>query len=254
MPAGLDYITIGLAAIAAGAVNAVAGGGTLISFPVLTALGVPPLAANVTNTVALCPGFIGGIFAQRRDLAGQGRRMQVLLPLAALGGVAGGLILLYAGDRVFRAVVPFLILAASGLLAAQDPIRAWVLHRLDRHAGGSSEVARAVAPVALAAAYGGYFGAGLGVILLATLGLVLTDSFNRLNALKQALSFSCNFAAAVFFAFSGRVVWDVAVVMATGALLGGSVGGHLASRVSPNVLRRVVVAIGLVVGVIYLLK
>ena len=108
--------------------------------------------------------------------------------------------------------------------------------------------------MALAAAYGGYFGAGLGVILLATLGLVLTDSFNRLNALKQALSFSSNLAAAVFFAFSGRVVWDVAVVMATGALIGGSIGGHLASRVSPNGLRRVVVAIGLIVGVIYLLK
>lgn len=254
MPTWLDYITIALAAIAAGAVNAVAGGGTLISFPVLTAVGLPPLAANVTNTVALCPGFIGGIFAQRRDLSGQGRRMQVLLPIAALGGVAGGLILVYAGDRVFRAVVPFLILAASLLLAAQDPVRAWVLHRLGRPAGGASEIARAAAPVALAAAYGGYFGAGLGVILLATLGLALTDSFNRLNALKQALSFSSNLAAAVFFAFSGRVVWDVAVVMATGALIGGSIGGHLASRVSPNGLRRVVVAIGLIVGVIYLLK
>ena len=129
VPAGLDYVIIAAAAMAAGAINAVAGGGTLISFPVLTALGLPPVAANVTNTVALCPGFIGGGFAQRRDLSGQGQRMWVLVPIAALGGVLGGVLLLYAGDRVFRAVVPFLILSASALLAAQDHVRAWMLKR-----------------------------------------------------------------------------------------------------------------------------
>ena len=254
MPQGLDSITIGLAALAAGAVNAVAGGGTLISFPVMTALGMPPVAANVTNTVALCPGFMGGIFAQRRDLSGQGRRMRVLLPIAALGGVVGGVVLLHAGDRVFRAVVPFLILSASALLAAQDSVRAWVQRRGAGSSGGPSEVARAAGPIGLAAVYGGYFGAGLGVILLATLGLVVTDSLTRLNALKQALSFSANLAAAVFFAFSGRVVWDAALVMAVGALVGGSIGGHFASRVSPLALRRVVVGVGLVVGVTYLVK
>ena len=246
---------IGLAAVAAGAVNAVAGGGTLISFPVMTALGMPPVAANVTNTVALCPGFIGGTFAQRRDLSGQGRRLWVLLPVAALGGVVGGVALLYSGDQVFRALVPFLILAASALLALQDRVRAWMQGRGgDAASLRSSDVARAAAPVGFAAVYGGYFGAGLGVILLATLGLVLTDSLTRLNALKQALSFSANLAAAVFFVFSGKVVWSVALVMAIGALVGGSIGGHFASRVNPLALRRAVVAIGCVVGVIYLVK
>ncbi len=254
MPQGLDYLTIGLAALAAGAVNAVAGGGTLISFPVMTALGIPPVAANVTNTVALCPGFIGGTFAQRRDLAGQGPRLWALLPAAALGGVAGGVLLLYSGDRVFRALVPFLILAASALLAAQDRVRAWMLRRPGGADSRASDFARAAAPVGLAAAYGGYFGAGLGVILLATLGLLLSDSLTRLNALKQALSFSANLAAAVFFAFSGRVVWSVALVMAVGALVGGSIGGHFASRVSPGALRRAVVVVGFVVGMIYLVK
>lgn len=254
MPEGLDYLTFGVAALAAGAVNAVAGGGTLISFPVMTALGMPPVAANVTNTVALCPGFIGGTFAQRRDLSGQGPRLWALLPIAALGGVAGGVVLLYAGDRIFRAVVPFLILSASLLLAVQDRVREWMLRRGGRPGGGSFDVARAVAPVGCAAVYGGYFGAGLGVILLAILGLFLDDSLTRLNALKQALSFSANLAAAVFFAFSGQVVWSVALVMAVGALLGGSIGGHFASRVRPAALRRAVVAIGLVVGVTYLLK
>ena len=254
MQTGFDYLIIGLAALAAGAVNAVAGGGTLISFPVMTALGMPPVAANVTNTVALCPGFIGGTFAQRRDLSGQGPRLWVLLPIAALGGVAGGVILLYSGDSVFRAVVPYLILSASVLLAAQDRLRDWMLRRGGRAAGGSSEMARAAVPVGFAAVYGGYFGAGLGVILLATLGLFLADSLTRLNALKQALSFSANLAAAVFFVFSGQVVWSVALVMAMGALIGGSIGGHFVSRVSPAALRRVVVAIGFVVGVSYLMK
>lgn len=251
---GLDYLTIGAAAVAAGAVNAVAGGGTLISFPVMTALGMPPVAANVTNTVALCPGFIGGMFAQRRDLEGQSHRLWTLLPIAALGGVVGGAALLLSGDRVFRAVVPFLILGASGLLAAQDPVRAFVLRRIGHHAKGSAEVGRVAFPLALAAIYGGYFGAGLGVILLATLGLFLTDTFTRLNALKQAVSFSANLAAALYFMASGRVVWDVAIVMATGALIGGSIGGRFASRVSPGVLRGLVVTIGFAVGLFYLLK
>jgi uncharacterized membrane protein YfcA len=254
MQTGLDYLTFGLAALAAGGVNAVAGGGTLISFPVMTALGMPPVAANVTNTIALCPGFIGGVFAQRRDLDGQGRRLGVLLPIAALGGLIGGAILLLSGDRVFRAVVPFLILLASALLAAQDHVRAWMLRQGSVPSGGPSDAARAAAPVALAAVYGGYFGAGLGVILLATLGLFVHDSFTRLNALKQALSFSANLAAAVYFVFSGQVVWSVALVMATGALIGGSLGGRFASRVSPIALRRLVVVIGFAVGMIYLVR
>lgn len=254
MPGGLDYLTIGLAAVAAGAVNALAGGGTLISFPVMTFLGMPPVAANVTNTVALCPGFIGGILAQRRDLSGQGPILRALVPVAALGGVVGGAVLLYSGDRVFRAVVPFLILSASLLLAVQDRVRVWMLRRSGRSPAGSFHLSHAAAPVALAAAYGGYFGAGLGVILLATLGLFVKDSFTRLNALKLALSFASNLAAALFFVFSGQVVWGVALVMATGALIGGSIGGHFASRVSPTVLRSLVVSIGFVVGLAYLLK
>lgn len=250
----LNYLTIGAAAVAAGTVNAVAGGGTLISFPVMTALGVPPVAANMTNTVALCPGFIGGMFAQRRDLEGQGHRLWTLIPIAAMGGVIGGAALLLSGDRVFRALVPFLILGASILLAAQDPVRAFVLRQIGHHPKGAPEVSRAALPLALAAVYGGYFGAGLGVVLLATLGLFLDDTFTRLNALKQAISFASNLAAALYFVASGRVVWDVAVVMATGALIGGSIGGRFAARVSPRALRGIVVAIGFVVGVFYLLK
>ncbi len=273
-----DLVLAALAAVAAGTVNALAGGGTLITFPTLTALGLPAVAANVTNTVALCPGYLGGSFAQSADLRGQGRRLRLLVPAAVVGGLVGGALLLRTGERTFRELVPFLILIASGLLAIQDPLKAWVLRRAARagepraadppaaEPGAPSALsfgasarratadASAIAPAGLAAVYGGYFGAGLGVILLAVLGLVLDDTLTRLNALKQTLSLGANVAAALFFVFSGQVVWSAAVVMAVGALLGGSLGGRLAGRVRPSVLRWIVVAIGVAVAVAFWMK
>ncbi|MGE5249629.1 MAG: TSUP family transporter, partial [Bacteroidota bacterium] len=121
MLSGLDYVWVALAALAAGAVNALAGGGTLITFPMLTAVGVPAVAANVTNTVALCPGYFGGTLAQWNDLRGQKGRLLLLIPASILGGVAGGFLLLQTGEKLFKDLVPFLILLASGLLAVQDP-------------------------------------------------------------------------------------------------------------------------------------
>ena len=129
MLSGLDFVLVGFAAIVAGAVNAIAGGGTLITFPMLLAVGVSPIAANVTNTVALCPGFIGGILAQRKDLSGQGRRFWIFLGASAVGGVVGSILLLRTGERAFMAVVPFLILIASCLLAVQGLIRIWLMRR-----------------------------------------------------------------------------------------------------------------------------
>jgi len=249
-----DFVLIGLAAVGAGLVNALAGGGTLITFPVLIFVGIPPIAANVTNTVALCPGYFGATLAQKKDLQGQRRRMWILLPVAALGGIIGGLLLLNTGERVFRQLVPFLILLASGLLAIQDPVRAWLLRRAQQNGGRPLPEGWAALPVGLAAIYGGYFGAGLSVIILAALGLLLDDTLTRLNALKQSVSLSVNVAAAVLFAFSGRVVWAAVLVMAVGALLGGALGGRLAGRIKPSVLRWVVVGIGLLVGIVYLLR
>ena len=249
-----SYIVAGLAAVVAGMVNALAGGGTLITFPILTALGLPAVVANVTNTVALCPGYLGGIIAQRTDLLKQKQHLWWYVPAGALGGLIGGVLLFTSGERVFRILVPYLILLASGLLALSDPLRAWVLRRVGKGRSAASLAALGAVPVALAAVYGGYFGAGLSVIVLAVLGLFLSDSLTELNALNQAVSFSVNVAAAIFFIFSGKVVWPVALVMAVGALLGGNLGGRVAGRVKPAVLRWLVVGIGVVVAVIYFIK
>src|SRR5512135_3192142 len=256
MLTGFEFVLVGLAAVAAGMVNALAGGGTLITFPMLVAVGVPAVAANVTNTVALCPGYLGATFAQSRDLRGQKSRLWVLLPAGVVGGLLGGVLLLNTGEKVFRELVPFLILLASGLLALQDPLRAWLTRRAGQGPEGGPAASEkwAALPVGLAAVYGGYFGAGLSVIVLAVLGLLLDDTLTRLNAAKQAIAFSANIAAALLFVASGQVVWPAALVMAVGALIGGVLGGRLAGRVKPATLRWMVVVIGVIVSIIYFVR
>jgi hypothetical protein len=249
----IQYILIALAALAAGAVNALAGGGTLITFPTLTFLGVPAVAANVTNTVALCPGYFGGTLAQKNDLLGQSKRLWLLIPASAVGGIVGGFLLLQTGEKLFKELVPYLILLASGLLAIQDPIRAWLTRRMAQGQGGDLEKLTWL-PVGLASIYGGYFGAGLSVIVLSALGLTLEDTLTRLNALKQAAAFSVNIAAAIYFLFSGQVLWSAALVMAVGALIGGWLGGKLAGRIKPSTLRWTVVTIGVIVSIFYFLR
>lgn len=250
----MRYFLVTLAAIAAGMVNALAGGGTLITFPTLIAIGLSSVSSNVTNTVALCPGFLGGTFAQLDDLKDQKMRLWIVVPAAILGGLTGAILLLQTTEKMFSHLVPFMILLASALLAIQTPLRNWLTRRQEH---GNAKFPRETwifLPVFLGAIYGGYFGAGLSVIILAVLGLILNDNLTRLNALKQCIAFAANFTAALLFVFSGKVVWGVAVVMMVGALLGGSLGGRLASRVKPTTLRWIVVTIGFTVGIIYLVK
>lgn len=249
----VEYILILLAAMAAGAVNALAGGGTLITFPALIGLGFPAVVSNVTNTVALVPGYLGATIAQINDIRAQKKRLYFLLPAGLIGGLVGGFLLLNTGEKVFRFLVPYLILLASGLLAVQDPVRAWVQRRA-KASGQPAAEAWAALPVGIAGIYGGYFGAGLSVIVLAVLGLVIDDNLTRLNALKQSIAFAANIAAAVLFAFSGQVNWLIAAVMAVGALAGGALGGRLAGRIQPKTLRLVVVTIGVIIGVVYLIR
>jgi uncharacterized membrane protein YfcA len=244
---------VGGAAVAAGAVNALAGGGTLITFPALTAVGIPALNANVTNTVALSPGYIGGTLAQRPDLEGQRGRVSAVTIPAIAGGLAGGALLFAVGAETFRALVPWLILIAAGLLAIDPIAKRWVGRRLS-HPAGRSHLLLTGAVAFAGSVYGGFFGAGLGIILLALYSLVVPDTLLRINALKQATSFMANVSAALFFVFSGRVVWEAALVMAIGALAGGVLAGRVVRFVNPTALRVAVIIIGVVVAAIYFVK
>jgi uncharacterized membrane protein YfcA len=247
-----DHLLAALAAIGAGLINAVAGGGTLLSFPALVALGVPAVRSNVTNTVALCPGYIGGTHAQRRELDGQRTRLRWLGLAAALGGLCGSILLVSTSEKLFRGVVPFLLFGACGLLLFQDQIKRRLPPRSVTHGDARPPYGSMVA-IFFASVYGGYFGAGLGIVLLALLGLLLDDVLPRLNALKQGLSFVTNVVAALFFLTSGKVVWSLALVMAPASLLGGALGGRLVGRINPLVLRVVVVVCGIAVAVKLLL-
>lgn len=252
----LALALVALAAFVAGTVNAVAGGGTLITFPALTGAGLAATVANVTSTVALAPGYASGAAAQRADLVGQRRRAAVLVPVGVAGGLAGGALLLATGERLFQAIVPFLLFTASAILWLQPRVRRIVRERTDRAGDAPAErlAPWLVVAVFLASVYGGYFGAGLGIVLLAVLGLGLEDDLRRINALRLAVAFGVNGTAALFFLASGYVAWDAAIVMMVGAIAGGAFGGRIADRVDEDVLRLTVVAIGIAVGIAFLLR
>jgi uncharacterized membrane protein YfcA len=266
----LDYVVAGGATAIAGAINALAGGGTLVSFPALVAIGVPSLSANVTNTVALCPGYLSGTLAQREDLQGQKRRVRWLAVAAGLGGLTGSALLEITPESTFRAAVPWLLVLSCVLLASQDRVRGWVRRRSETRTstaaapaletaaetGDASPEGGTLRPPAVligtvfaGAVYGGFFGAGLGIMLLALLGLFLDDTMVRVNAVKQVLQFAINILAAAFFAVSGHVRWELVPVMGVAGILGGTFGGRLVRVVNPTWLRRAVVVFGLAVAV-----
>lgn len=238
---------IAAAALAAGAINAIAGGGSLITFPVLVASGVPAVVASMTNTVAMCPGYLGATWAQRRELVGQGPRAWRLVPLSIAGSLGGALLLMHTTERAFAVIVPFLLVFAAALLALQGRLRASLAARQ----GATHSVAFAIAPIGLAAIYGAYFGAGLGVIILAVLGVVIDDTLVRANALKQLLSVVINVCAAIVFVASGTIDWTVAGAIAIGSLAGGVLGGKLVSRVPEALLRAIAIVVALGVATLY---
>lgn len=235
----------------AGAVNAVAGGGSLIVFPALVAGGLGTLAANVTNSVALWPGYIGGVLGFRSELAGQRSRAAALAGLAVAGAAVGCVLLLATPPSAFDIVVPFLVLFASLLLAAQPRIAA----ALGRPSADHRDARRVLYPaVALAAVYGGYFGGALGVILIGTLALTVQDSLRRLNALKSVLSLVVATVTVFVFGVFGPVDWAAVAVVAPASLLGGFAGARAARRLNDRVLRWCVVGFGLVVAVLLFVR
>ncbi len=241
----LDGVWAGLAAFAAGLINAVAGGGTLVTFPTLVAIGIPTVQANVTNTVALCPGYLGGAWSQRAELAGLQPLVRRLAVVGAAGALVGSALLLTISDSTFEFVVPFLILLACALLLAQDRLRGVI----ERHRPAGAHPAALPAVTFGGAVYGGFFGAGLGIMMLAVFGILVTEPMRRLNAVKSTMALIINAVAALFFVFTGKVVWEVAPVMAVTSLVGGHIGGSIANRLDPRLFRVLVVALGVAVAV-----
>ncbi|HEY6470233.1 MAG TPA: sulfite exporter TauE/SafE family protein [Candidatus Dormibacteraeota bacterium] len=242
----VSFIEMAAVGLIGAAINTLAGGGTLLTFPVLLAIGYPALVANVSNTLGLLPGYAGGSLSYRRELAGQGRRVIILGVAGAVGALVGAYLLTRTSSSAFRAVVPWLILFACVLLAVQ-PL---VSRRLAAARQGPATIGPLlIAGDAAGGVYGAFFGAGLGVMLLAVLGLFLTDSLQRLNALKGVISMVVNGVAAICFAIAAPVAWPAVAAMAPAAFLGGFAGAALARRVPPTPLRIIVVVLGIVVAV-----
>ncbi len=247
----LQGLLVVVAGAAAGAVNAVAGGGTLLSYPALLAAGLPPVLANTTSSVGLVAGYAGGSVAYRKELAGQGPRARQLLLAGAAGAVLGAVLLLVTPGSGFETVVPFLVLGACVLLAIQPRVAGWLSERgvAGEHPGWQATLA-----IGVGAVYGAYFGAGLGVVMLAVLGLLVTDGLQRLNALKGLLSLVINLVAALVFVVTGHVDWLAALLLAVGAVGGATAGVSVARRLPASAVRTAVVVVGVGVGVTLLVR
>lgn len=241
------------AAALAGAVNSIAGGGTLLTFPALLALGVSPVAANATSTVALVPGSLSAFWAYRG--AGGGDRATLLrwgIP-SLLGGALGAVLVIRAGDSLFGRLVPWLLFGATGLFIVQEPLRRRFASKDDRPPSRAAELGTVVFQL-FVATYGGFFGAGMGILMLAAMGLLGLRDLHQMNRLKTFAAVCINGVAAVTFAVGGQVRWETAVVMAVAAVLGGYSGARMAQRVGRDVVRWLVVAIGLSIGVVTLVR
>ena len=253
-------VVILISGFTAGAINSVAGGGTLITFPALVWIGMDPKVANVTSTVALWPGSLSGMVGFRRELAGSRRWMLLLAGPSVLGGLAGALLLLRTDAGTFARIVPFLILFATLLFAAGEPISRR-LHRAAEQRGGETGagkrsrawwVGAAIFQFAVAV-YGGYFGAGIGILMLAALGLLGLTDIHQMNGLKNFFALCINIIAALYFMLWGPVEWQAALVMAVGSIAGGLGGAGLARRLGRTFVRRAVILVGLAMALSLLL-
>ncbi|MGW0436382.1 sulfite exporter TauE/SafE family protein [Micromonospora sp. NPDC003197] len=239
------------AGLAAGTINAVAGGGSLITFPALIAIGLPPVPANVSNSVAVCPGYLASVAGSYVDLPDR-RSVARLLPTTILGAVAGCALLLATPARAFELVVPFLVLGATAVLAFQSRLRRLVGH--PRDLGPRRRTVTLQALVALGAVYGGYFGAALGVMLVAGLALVLDETLARVSALKNLLSAVVGLTTVTVFAVFGPVNWATVAVVAPATITGGYLGARLVRRLPPAALKAVIVTFGTAIGLLLLYR
>lgn len=242
-----EVVAILLAGVAAGTINTVVGSGTLITFPTLLAFGVPPVTANVSNTIGLVPGSISGAIGYRRELAGQRRRILRLCVASFLGGTVGAVLLLLLPAGAFEAIVPVLILLGLVLVVLQPRISAWVARRHEATGGMPYHGTWWVWPGVFGTGiYGGYFGAAQGVLLMAVLGTGVDESLQRLNAVKNVLAAVVNAIAGLIFVFVADVDWWVVLLIAVGSTIGGQIGATVGRRLPATVLRVVIVIVGVV--------
>jgi len=242
----LEALAIVGSGLVAGTINTIVGSGSLITFPTLLAFGFSPVVANVSNTIGLVPGSLSGAVAYRSELGGQRPRLMVLGAASIAGGVAGAVLLLALPGSVFRHVVPVLILVACGLVAVQPRLAARRAARRERFTHGGPVL---FGSVFLTGVYGGYFGAAQGVILLALLGIFLSDDLQKLNATKNVLAFLVNGVAGLLFVAFAHVSWEVAGLLAAGSVVGGQVGGALGRRIPAPLLRGVIIVVGVAAAI-----
>jgi len=248
-----EAVLIALAGVAAGTINTVVGSGTLITFPTLLAFGVPPVTANVSNTVGLVPGSMSGVFGYRRELAGQRARVLRLGAASLVGGVAGALLLLWLPSSAFDAIVPALIALGVVLVLLGPRIQRSVAARAESRGGIPDHGVWWVWPaVAAAGVYGGYFGAAQGVLLMAILGIGVADSMQRHTATKNVLALIVNAVAALVFIAVADIDWTVAGLIAIGSVIGGQIGATVGRRLPPVLLRAVIATVGVVALVVLL--
>lgn len=249
-----EVVAILLAGVAAGTINTVVGSGTLITFPTLLAFGVPPVTANVSNTIGLVPGSVSGAIGYRRELAGQRSRVLRLSVGSLIGGIAGAVLLLVLPEGAFAAIVPVLIVLGLVLVVCQPRISAWVARRHDATGGLPHHGTWWVWPGVLATGvYGGYFGAAQGVLLMAVLGTGIDETLQRLNAVKNILAAVVNAVAGLLFAIVADVDWWVVLLIGVGSVIGGQLGATVGRRLPSAVLRVVIVCVGVVALIAFLL-
>ncbi len=234
------------AAVAAGMINSVAGGGTLVTFPALVYAGYSPITANATNTLALVPGAWSGAYGYRRELGALPRRLLVLLVPSVFGSLLGAFLLKRTPPGTFAALVPFLVLFATVLFMVQEPVQRWLrTSEVTHHSITTGWLVGASVYQFLVAVYGGYFGAGIGILMLAVLGVMGMTDIHQMNGLKNVFGSTINGIAAIYFVIGGLVDWPAALLMAVGATAGGYGAVGIARRIGPKAVRRVVIAIGL---------
>ena len=245
----LDLLALLGAGGLAGLINTVVGSGTLITFPTLLALGVPPVIANISNTVGLAPGSLSGAWATRRELDGQRRRVLWLGSASLLGGIAGALLLLWLPSKAFDAIVPILIGLGCVLVIVQPFIARRLAYRRARlGTDAESPVLGSVLlwlAVGLTGVYGGYFGAAQGVLLIAILGIGFAEPLARINAIKNVLATIVNGIAAVVFVIVSQVNWPAAIAIAVGSVLGAQLGGRVGRKLPPTLYRVIIVVVGI---------